>query len=282
VVAAPARRDVVRYMTTRGLSERRALGIVRMSASALRYAPAPDRNSWLLEKIMALAHRHRRYGASMIYLKLRQEGLSVNHKRVDRLYALAELQIRKRKRKKIPVSERQPLLRPERANQVWSMDFVFDRSADGRVIKCLTIVDDATHECVAIVVERAISGERLTRILDTLRISRGLPEVIRTDNGKEFCGRAMLSWCHGHGVKLRLIEPGKPNQNAYIESFNGRFRDECLNENWFTGLLQARSIIESWRREYNEERPKKALGGLTPALYARQLAMNTATMNPGL
>lgn len=282
MVTAPARRDVVRYMTTRGLSERRALEIVQMSASALRYAPAPDRNPWLLDKIVALAQRHRRYGASMIYLKLRQEGLKVNHKRVDRLYAQAELQIRKRKRKKIPVSERQPLLRPEQANQVWSMDFVFDRSADGRVLKCLTIVDDATHECVSIVVERAISGERLTRILDTLRITRGLPEVIRTDNGKEFCGRVMLSWCHGHGVKLRQIEPGKPNQNAYIESFNGRFRDECLNENWFTGLLQARSIIEAWRCEYNEERPKKALGGLTPTLYARQLAMNTATMNPGL
>jgi transposase InsO family protein len=269
-------------MTTRGLSERHALGIVQMSASALRYAPAPDRNSRLLEKIMALAHRHRRYGASMIYLKLRQEGLKVNHKRVDRLYALAELQIRKRKRKKIPVSERQPLQRPERTNQVWSMDFVFDRSADGRVIKCLTIVDDATHECVAIVVERAISGERLTRILEALRLTRGLPEVIRTHNGKEFCGRAMLSWCHGRRVTLRLIELGKPNRNAYIESFNGRFRDECLNENWFTGPVQARSIIEAWRREYNEERPKKARGGLTPAVYARQLAMNTTTINPGL
>lgn len=162
------------------------------------------------------------------------------------------------------------------------MDFVFDRGADGRVIKCLTIVDDATHECVAIVVERAISGESLTRVLDTLNASRGLPEVIRTDNGKEFCGRAKLSWCHGRGVKLRLIEPVKPNQNAYIESFNGRFRDECLNENRFTGLLQARVIIEAWQWECNEERLKKALGELTPALYARQLAMNTATINPGL
>lgn len=269
-------------MTGCGLSERRALGIVQMSASALRYEPAPNRNQALQEKIIALAHRHRRYGAGMIYLKLRQTGLQVNHKRVDRLYCLAALQLRKRKRKKVPVGERQPLLRPEKANEVWSMDFVFDRSAEGRVIKCLTIVDDATHESVAIEPERAIGGERVTRILDKLGATRGFPEVIRTDNGKEFCGRAMLNWGYEHNVKLRLIEPGKPNQNAYIESFNGRLRDECLNETWFANLSHARAVIEAWRREYNEERPKKALGGLTPASYARQLAMNAATLNLGL
>ena len=112
----------------------------------------------------------------------------------------------------------------------------------------------------------------LTRVLDRLALSRGLPRVIRTDNGKEFCGKAMVEWAHGRGVDLRLIEPGKPNQNAYVESFNGRLRDECLNEHWFTSLLQARTVIETWRREYNEERPKKALGGLTPAAYAKQLA----------
>ena len=132
--------------------------------------------------------------------------------------------------------------------------------------------DDATHEAVAIEVERAISGQMLTRVLDRLALSRGLPRVIRTDNGKEFCGKAMVEWAHGRGVDLRLIEPGKPNQNAYVESFNGRLRDECLNEHWFTSLLQARTVIETWRREYNEERPKKALGGLTPAAYAKQLA----------
>jgi putative transposase len=272
---------MVRFMTEKGLSQRRALRVVRMSPSALRYQPAPDRNQALRERIVALAQRHRRYGAGMIYLKLRQEGLVVNHKRVDRLYAAEALQIKRRKRKKVPVGERQPLLRPERADQVWSMDFVFDRSADGRVIKCLTVVDDATHEAVAIVPERAIGGEMLVRIMDRLCRERGYPQVIRTDNGKEFCGRAMLSWCHAHGVKLRLIEPGKPNQNAYIESFNGRLRDECLNENWFLNLHHAKVLIEAWRREYNEERPKKALGGLTPAAYARQLAIKAVTLTPG-
>ena len=152
------------------------------------------------------------------------------------------------------------------------MDFVFDRTAEGRVIKCLTIVDDATHEVVAIEVERAISGLGVARVLERLALTRGLPKVIRTDNGKEFCGKAMVAWAHERGLHLRLIEPGKPNQNAYVESFNGRLRDECLNEHLFTSLLHARTLIERWRREYNEERPKKALGGMTPAAYAKHLA----------
>lgn len=156
--------------------------------SALRYQPAPDRNQALRERIVALAQRHRRYGAGMIYLKLRQEGLVVNHKRVDRLYAAESLQIKRRKRNKVPAGERQPLLVPAQADQVWSMDFVFDRSADGRVIKCLTVVDDATHEAIAIVAERAIGGEMLVRIMDCLCRERGYPQVIRADNGKEFCG----------------------------------------------------------------------------------------------
>lgn len=153
------------------------------------------------------------------------------------------------------------------------MDFVFDRMADARVIKCLTVVDDATHESVVIEVERAISGMGLTRVLDRLALSRGLPtgSCFRMYYGKEFCGKAMVTWAYERGVQLRLIGPGKPNQNAYIESFNGRFRDECLNEHWVPSLLHARTEIESWRREYNEDRPKKALGGLTPAAYAKHL-----------
>jgi transposase InsO family protein len=280
VVKAPARRELVRHLVDRGLSERHALRVVGMSASAYRYQPAPDRNQALREQIVALAHRHRRYGAGMIYLKLRQAGQPVNHKRVARLYAEAGLQVRRRRRKKVPVSDRQPLGRPQAADQVWSMDFVFDRTSDGRVIKCLTIVDDATHEAVAIVPERAISGLVLTRILDRLAVERGLPQAIRTDNGKEFCGKAMLTWAHARGVRLFLIEPGKPNQNAYIESFNGRLRDECLNEHWFVSLAHAKTIIEAWRREYNEDRPKKSLGGLTPSAYARQLAQKSATLTP--
>lgn len=269
-------------MVTRGLSERHALTVIGMSASALRYTPRPDRNADLRDRIVALAHRHRRYGAGMIYLKLRQAGQAVNHKRVDRLYAEARLQVRRRRRKKVPVADRQPLVRPQGQNEVWSADFVFDRTAEGRVLKCLTIIDDATTEAVAIVAARALGGRPLTRILDQLAIDRGLPQALRTDNGPEFCSRAMMTWAHERGVALRLIEPGKPNQNAYIESFNGRFRDECLNEHWFTSIGHAQVVIETWRREYNEERPKKSLGGLTPALYARKLTAERSIVTAGL
>ena len=261
-------------MSSKGLSERRCLRVMGMSASALRYQPRPDRNGKLRERIIALAQRHRRYGVGMIHLKLRQAGELVNYKRVERLYTLEKLQVRRRRRKKIPVSERQRLIRPGAANEVWSADFVFDRIASGRALKCLVIVDDATHEAIAVMVEHCMGGEHLTRILDGICSQRGRPAVIRTDNGAEFCGKAMLTWAHRNGVALRLIEPGKPNQNAYVESFNGRLRDECLNEHWFTSLAHARSVIETWRREYNGERPKRVLGGLTPAEYAKRLIVN--------
>jgi transposase InsO family protein len=256
-------------MQTRGLTERRSLAIAGMGASSLRYEPRPDRNVALRTRIVALAQRHRRYGVGMIHLKLRQAGVTVNHKRVERLYALEKLQIRRRRRKKIPVSERQPLIRPGTANEVGSMDFVFDRVASGRTLKCLTVVDDATHEAVAVMAEHTIGGDHLTRILDGICSQRGKPRVIRTDNGPEFVGKAMLTWAHRHGIDLRLIEPGKPNQNAFVESFNGRLRDECLNERWFTSLAHARAVIEAWRREYNDERPKRSPGGLTPAQCAK-------------
>lgn len=269
-------------MKSRGMTERHALRVMRMSASALRYVPRPDGNGPLREQIVTMAQRYRRYGSQMIYLKLRQDGQRVNHKRVERLYTLEKLQVRRRRRKKIPPADRQPLIRPGAANEVWSMDFVFDRIASGRALKCLAITDDATHEAVAVIPEHAIGGEYLTRLLDEVCARRGQPQIIRTDNGKEFTGRAMLTWAHRRGIGLRLIEPGKPNQNAYIESFNGRFRDECLNEHWFVSLNHARAVIRAWVREYNEERPKKALGGLTPAAYARQLAAKAIPSTPGL
>ena len=156
-------------MVERGLSERRALAVADMSASALRYTPVPDRNAALRARIVALAHRHRRYGAGLIHLKLRQAGDRVNHKRVHRLYVAERLQIRRRRRKKVPVADRQPLVKPTRPNEVWSADFVFDRTAEGRVLKCLAIVDDATTEAVAIVPARALSGVAVTRVVDRWR-----------------------------------------------------------------------------------------------------------------
>lgn len=278
MVTAPVRRELVRWMQTKGLTERHGRAVAGMSASSLRYEPRPDRNGALRARIVALAQRYRRYGVGMIHLKLRQAGELVNYKRVERLYRLEKLHIRRRRRKKIPVADRQPLIRPGRANEVWSMDFVFDRIASGRSLKLLVITDDATHEAVAIVPEHTIGGDHLTRILDGICSQRGKPDVIRSDNGPEFTGKAMLTWAHRNGIALRLIEPGKPNQNAYVESFNGRLRDECLNEHWFMSLAHARAVIETWRREYNEERPKGSLGGLTPAQFAKQLAIRAVTM----
>lgn len=277
-MTAPVRRELVRWMQTKGLTERHGRAVAGMSASSLRYEPRPDRNGALRARIVALAQRYRRYGVGMIHLKLRQAGELVNYKRVERLYRLEKLHIRRRRRKKIPVADRQPLIRPGRANEVWSMDFVFDRIASGRSLKLLVITDDATHEAVAIVPEHTIGGDHLTRILDGICSQRGKPDVIRSDNGPEFTGKAMMTWAHRNGIALRLIEPGKPNQNAYVESFNGRLRDECLNEHWFMSLAHARAVIETWRREYNEERPKGSLGGLTPAQFAKQLAIRAVTM----
>ena len=281
-MTAPARRVLGRDMTSQGVSERRALALVRMSASSLRYTPAPDTTAALRARIVAVAHQHRRYGAGMIDLTLRQAGALVNHKRVERLYTEARLQVRRRRRKKIPVADRQPLIRPQAPNEVWSADFVFARTADGRVVKCLTVVDDATTEAVAIVPARTRGGLPVTRVRDRLAFERGLPRVLRTDTGKEFCGRAMLTWAQTRGVTLRLIEPGTPHQNAYVESFTGRFRDECLNEHWFTSLAQTQVLIEAWRREYNEERPKQGLGGLTPAQSAKRLVAERSTVTIGL
>jgi putative transposase len=211
VVTAPAKRELVRFMSGWGLSERRSLLVAKMSASSLRYTPVPDQNVALRAEIVRLAQHYRRYGVGMIYLKLRQQDWAVNHKRVARLYAAEGLQVKRRKRKKVPVMDRQPLIRPTAANSVWSMDFVFDRIANGRLIKCLAIVDDATHESVALVPAHAMSGMHVTWILRHLAHNRGLPRIIRSDNGREFTGKAMLTWAHEHGVQLKADRTG-PSQ----------------------------------------------------------------------
>lgn len=198
-----------------------------------------------MARVLELAHRHRRHDYRIIHLRLQHEGCRVNLKRVRRLYRLGGLMVRLRKRKKVPVGERQPLLKPCAGNEVWSVNFVFGRLADSRSLKCLTVVDDATHESVAIQPDTVISGINVTRILDRVKQARGLPKVIRSDNGWEFCGRAMMTGAHENGVALRFVEPGKPNQKSYVESFNGRLRDEFLNEHWFTNLAHARHVIEA-------------------------------------
>ncbi len=192
----------------------------------------------------------------------------INHKRIYRLYSDANLAVRKRKKAKRPVSERVPLQTAQRVNEVWSMDFVSDSLANGRRIKCLTVADDFSHEYIDIAVDYGISGQYVTRLLDQAALFRGYPEVVRTDNGPEFTSRAFMAWALKHGIRHVLIEPGRPMQNGYIESFNGKFRDECLNEHWFETLPQARATISDWRQDYNEVRPHSSCKRMPPAKFA--------------
>lgn len=230
-------------------------------------------------KIVEIAHARRRFGYRRIHDLLRPEYPGVNHKRVYRLYSAANLAVRKRKKIKRPASQRVPLHLARTVNEVWSMDFVSDSLANGRRLKCLTVADDFSHECVDIAVDYGIGGEYVTRLLDRAALFRGYPGAVRTDNGPEFTSRAFMAWAQAHGVRHILIEPGRPMQNGYIESFNGKFRDECLNDHWFQTLHQARTTISAWRQDYNEVRPHSSIGRMPPARFAerhRRLADDAA------
>ena len=251
------------------ISERRACRLVGLSRTVLVYEPKTDPgNERLSARIGELAAQRRRFGYRRIHALLRREGIQANHKRVYRLYQSAGLAVRHRRRRHGVAVEREPLLLPDGPNQTWSMDFVMDALANGRRLKCLTIVDDFSKEAVDLVIDHSIPGLYVTRVLDQAARFRGFPKAIRTDQGPEFTGKALDQWAYQNSVVLKLIQPGKPTQNAYIESFNGRFRDECLNDHWFTSLAQARALIGAWRRDYNEFRPHSALQYKTPAEYA--------------
>ena len=238
------------------LSERRACKLVGLSRDSYRHSPVTDEATQVLQAaIIDIAHARRRFGYRRIHDLLRPTFPQVNHKRIYRLYSAANLAVRKRKKAKRPAHARVPLQIAQRVNEVWSMDFVSDSLANGRRIKCLTVADDFSHECVDIAVDFGISGQYVTRLLDQAALFRGYPATVRTDNGPEFTSRAFMGWTQSHGIRHILIEPGRPMQNGYIESFNGKFRDECLNEHWFETLAQARSTIAEWRQDFNEVRP---------------------------
>lgn len=252
-----------------GLSERHACRLVGLSRDSYRHPPqATMENAQLSVAIIDLAQARRRFGYRRIHDLLRPTFPGINHKRIYRLYSDANLAVRKRKKAKRPVSERVPLQTAQRVNEVWSMDFVSDSLANGRRIKCLTVADDFSHEYIDIAVDYGISGQYVTRLLDQAALFRGYPEVVRTDNGPEFTSRAFMAWALKHGIRHVLIEPGRPMQNGYIESFNGKFRDECLNEHWFETLPQARATISDWRQDYNEVRPHSSCKRMPPAKFA--------------
>ncbi len=276
MVSPQAKRSaVVVLMTERGFGVTRACGLMGISRSLYRYRSRRSDSGALRVRIEEIAAIKRRYGYRRVYLRLRREGWEVNRKRVYRLYREAGLAVRRRKRKRIGLFERKPLPKPMAANVSWSMDFVADGLIGGRRLRCLTIVDDCTRECLAIEVDTSITGLRVQGVLDRLADTRGLPQSITVDNGPEFDGQVLDKWAYRSGVRLSFIRPGKPNENAYIESFNGKFRDECLNEHWFISLAHARSIIETWRIEYNTERPHSSLGNQTPQEFATARATQT-------
>ncbi|TBD34877.1 IS3 family transposase [Rhizobium ruizarguesonis] len=266
VTPAAKRKAVAHLMSHHEMSERRACKAIGFCRMTVRYETRRDDDHELRERMKALAHERRRFGYRRIHVLLRREGHLVNHKRLFRLYREEKLTVRKRGGRK-----RAPMLVPMVANDRWSLDFVSDQFTDGRRLRILTVVDDCTRECLALVADTSLSGLRVARELDRIIEERGKPRMIVSDNGSEFTSNAILQWADRTKVDWHYIAPGKPIQNAFIESFNGRLRDEFLNETLFSSLAHARSALSNWRSDYNDQRPHSGLGWLTPAEFAQTL-----------
>lgn len=277
-----------------GLSERRACALAGLHRSVFQYQKRGAGDEVLRRRLCSLANERRRFGYRRLGILLAREGYEVNHKKLFRLYREEGLTVRRRRSRKRALGTRRPILVPARANQRWSLDprhghlnqwhvhsSMSDAFADGHRFRVLCIVDDCTREALATVVDRSLSGVRMTRELDALIHRRGQPDMIVSDNGTEMTSHAVLRWCQETGVGWHYIAPGKPMQNAFVESFNGRLRDECLNEHIFGNLAEARKIIENWRIDYNTERPHRSVGGLAPAVFAN-LNRSTRPASPEL
>lgn len=251
------------------MSQRHACTVVQLHRSSYRYESKPDGNDELRDILTSLAAARPRWGQERLHVMVRRQGYAVNHKRTERLYRELGLSLRLRKRSKRASTVRVPVAVPAGPNQRWSMDFVSDQLVTGQRLKCLTVVDDFTRESPGIMVARSISGQLVADFFDHLVATRSLPEVIVCDNGPEFTCVALDQWADRHQIKLSFIQPGKPQQNAFIESFNGKLRMECLNEQLFYDLADAQAKIEDWRIDYNENRPHRSLNQLTPAEYVK-------------
>lgn len=264
------------------MSERHACQVMDLSRSSCRYEAKPDGNDDLRQLLKALAEARPRWGQDRLHVLLRRQGYLVNHKRTERLYRELGLSLRLRKRRKRASGQRVPASLPERPNQRWSMDFVMDQLVGSQRLKCLTIVDDFSKESPGILVARSITGQTVAEFFDLLAESRSLPEVIVCDNGPEFTSLTLDQWAHRRGIRLSFIQPGRPQQNAFVESFNGKLREECLNEELFYDLSDAQAKIEAWRQDYNEHRPHRSLGQQTPTEfiedYENRLTKNYETV----
>jgi putative transposase len=254
------------------ISERRACSLLMLHRSTFRYASLRKPPMELIERIKAIADRWKRWGYRQIHDRLRLEGIKVNHKRTYRLYREEGLMVRRKCRKKLIVA-RKPLPPATEPNQRWSLDLMQDTTEDNRKIRILNIIDDFTRESIGLEVDSSIPGQRVAHVLERTGLIRGkIAESIVCDNGPELTGMALSKWAYNK-TELHFIQPGKPNQNAFIESFNGKMREECLNEHVFTSIDHARQVISAWVEDYNKQRPHSALGGMTPEMFARSYIM---------
>ncbi len=276
MVTPAAHREAAQYLqSAHEMSERRACRLVGADRASVRYQATRPDDGALRERLRALAQERRRFGYRRLHVLLRREGEVVNRKKVQRLYREERLMVRRRGGRKRAIGTRRPIETPLAANQRWSLDFVSDQMTDGRRFRILTVIDNCTRECLALVADTSLSGRRVARELDAIVARRGRPGMIVSDNGTEYTSNAILGWADDTGVDWHYIAPGKPQQNGYNESFNGRLRDELLNETLFRSLPHARAILEDWRRDYNEQRPHSKLGWMTPRDYARAISGNT-------
>ena len=271
MVTPAARREAIAHLrNARGMSERRACKLIGCDRMMVRYRSQRPDDPALRERLRALAHERRRFGYRRLIIFLRREGFVVNHKRLFRIYREERLMVRKRGGRKRALGTRAPMAIPAAPNDLWSLDFVSDQFVCGRRFRILAIYDVCTRECLAVIPDTSLSGKRVARELDLLIAWRGRPRMIVSDNGTELTSNAILLWASQTKVEWHYIAPGKPTQNAFVESFNGRLRDEFLNETLFSSLTQARLALEEWRRDYNTVRPHSRIGWLTPAVHAAQ------------
>jgi putative transposase len=284
VVTTKQRRQVVTHLLaafqSSRVSARRACRVIGLSRSRWHYRTRRGDDAELRARLCELAAQRPRWGYETLQVLLRREGRIVNHKKTHRLYREEGLAVHRRRRKKHVAIARVPLTTPSGPTQRWSMDFIHDQLADGRSFRCFTLVDDCTRECLAIGVGHSLPGWRVIDVLARVGAERGLPRSIVCDNGPEFQSRVVDAWAHEHHLSLQFIRPGKPIENAFIESFNGKFRDECLSTHWFPDLIDAQLTIERWRRDYNEVRPHGSLGSLTPAEYCKKIQQQTTRTSP--
>ena len=271
MVTPDAKRNAVAHAReTFGLSERRACSLIGVARRVVRYEPTRPDDAGLRVRLRELAGERRRFGYRRLGYLLAREGLAPNHKKLLRIYREEGLKVRRRGGRKRALGTRAPMTMPQGPNQRWSLDFVSDAFACGRRFRILCVVDDFTRECLALVADTSLSGARVARELDGVLATRGKPLTVVSDNGTELTSTSILRWSQERDIEWHYIAPGKPTQNAFVESFNGRLRDECLNETLFTSLAHARSILAAWKHDYNTVRPHSKLAGRTPAEIAGQ------------